>query len=297
MSVTGATDARVALVTGVGATGSRSPRLRFLRTGQGIIGSVMFVGVVGVALVGPLVAPHSITATIGVPGQGPGQGAVLGTDFLGRDVLSRVLNGGLPVLSLSFATIALTYLIGMTLGMVAGLSRSLADPLIMRAVDIFMVFPPLLLLLLLITGAGYSSLVLTVGLVLVLFPGVARLVRTATLEISRTGYIEAAIGRGERLPWMLRREILPNIAPAVLADLGLRFSATIILAASVNFLGLGSQPPAANWGLMVAENREVISTNIWSVLVPAALLALLAVSVNLLGDAYVRSLGRSRGTP
>jgi peptide/nickel transport system permease protein len=221
---------------------------------------------------------------------------VLGTDFLGRDVLSRVLHGGIPVLALSFATIGLTYLVGITLGMVAGWSRSLADPIIMRAVDVFMVFPPLLLLLLLITGAGYGSLVLVAGLVLVLFPGVARLVRTATLEISRTGYAEAAIGGGERIPAILRREILPNIAPAILADLGTRFSAAIILAASVNFLGLGTQPPAANWGLMVAENREIISTNIWSVLVPAALLALLTVSVNLLGDAYVRTAGRPGGT-
>ena len=220
---------------------------------------------------------------------------MLGTDYLGRDVLSRVLNGGISVLSLTFGSIALTYLVGITLGMVAGWSRSVLDPIIMRAVDIFMVFPPLLLLLLLVTGAGYGSFVLLVGLVLVLFPGVARLVRTATLEISRTGYVESAVGRGERMSAILRREILPNIAPAILADLGTRFSACIILAASVNFLGLGSQPPAANWGLMVAENREVITTNIWSVLVPAALLALLAVSVNLLGDGYIRSVGRSRG--
>lgn len=296
MSVTAATDPRVRPQAGVGATGLRWRRSRFLWTAQGRIGLAILVGVVGVALVGPLVAPHSITATIGPGGEGPGHGAVLGTDYLGRDVLSRVLHGGLPVLSLAFETIALTYLIGITVGMVAGWSRSLVDPVLMRAVDIFMVFPPLLLLLLLIVGAGYGSFVLVVGLVLVLFPGVARLVRTATLEMSHTGYVEAAIGRGERMLAILRREILPNIAPAILADLGTRFAAAIILAASVNFLGLGTQPPAANWGLMIAENREIISTNVWSVLVPAALLALLTVSVNLLGDAYVRSVGRSQGT-
>jgi peptide/nickel transport system permease protein len=297
VSVTAATDARVGPQARIGATGLRSRRSRFLWTPQGMIGLAIFVGVVGVALVGPLVAPHSITATVGVGGDGPGRGAVLGTDYLGRDVLSRVLHGGLPVLSLSFETIALTYLIGITVGMVAGWSRSLVDPILMRAVDIFMVFPPLLLLLLLIVGAGYgSSFALVVGLVLVLFPGVARLVRTATLEISHTGYVEAAIGRGERMPAILRREILPNIAPAILADLGTRLAAAIILAASVNFLGLGTQPPAADWGLMVAENREIISTNVWSVLVPAALLALLTVSVNLLGDAYVRTVGRSHGS-
>jgi len=93
----------------------------------------------------------------------------------------------------------------------------------------------------------------------------------------------------------MRREILPNIAPSIIADLGVRFSSAILLAASVNFLGLGEQPPATNWGLMISENLEIISTNIWSVLVPALLLSLLAISVNLIGDAYSRSVGRSGG--
>jgi ABC-type dipeptide/oligopeptide/nickel transport system permease subunit len=91
----------------------------------------------------------------------------------------------------------------------------------------------------------------------------------------------------------MRREVLPNIAPAIIADVGVRFSAVIILAASVNFLGLGAKPPAANWGLMIAENLQIVSSNIWSVLAPAIMLALLTISVNLIGDAYVRSLGRA----
>jgi ABC-type dipeptide/oligopeptide/nickel transport system permease subunit len=219
----------------------------------------------------------------------------LGTDFLGRDVLSRVLYGGLPVLGVSVVTIMLTYMLGGTIGMIAGFSRFWLDGALMRAVDIFLIFPPLLLLLLLITGAGTGNLVLIVGMVLVLFPGVARLVRTATLEIATTGYVEAAMIRGERRLALLRREILPNIAPSLLADFGVRFSGTIILAASVNFLGFGSQPPAANWGLMVAENSSIISTNPWSVIAPAVLLGLLTVSVNLVADAYVAGLGRSRG--
>jgi peptide/nickel transport system permease protein len=258
-------------------------------------GLVVLMVIVGVALIGPLVAPHPLAQPIGVPGAGPGHGAVLGTDFLGRDVLSRVLHGGLSVIALAVLTVSLTYLIGVAVGMIAGLSRSLVDPILMRSVDVLITFPPLVLLLLLISGAGASFLVLTVGIVLVLFPGVARIVRTATLEVSTTGYVEAATGRGESAFAIMRREILPNIAPPILADLGVRFSGAIILAASVNFLGLGAKPPAANWGLMVAENREIIATNIWSVLVPAVLLALLTISVNLLGDAYSRSLGRSGG--
>jgi peptide/nickel transport system permease protein len=269
---------------------------RFLRTREGIVGLAMLLFVVGVALIGPLVAPHPLAEPIGAPGSGPSTIAPLGTDFLGRDVLSRVLHGGLPVLGLSVITIFLTYLFGIAIGMIAGLSRSIIDPILMRTVDIFITFPPLLLLLLLIGGGGSASWLLVLGIVLVLFPGVARIVRTATLEVSTRSYIEAALIRGESSLAIMRREILPNIAPSILADFGVRFSSAIILAASVNFLGLGSQPPAANWGLMVAENRSIISSNLWSVFVPAALLALLTIAVNILGDAYVRSLGRSSST-
>lgn len=277
-------------------SGSRLRWPRFLRTWQGIAGLAILVVVVGVALVGPLVAPYPLAAPVGIPGNGPSGAFPLGLDYLGRDVLSRVLDGGAPVLGLSVATIGLTYVVGVTVGMVAGLSRSLVDPVLMRIVDIFMVFPPLLLLMLLIVGAGSGSGILIVGLVLVLFPGVARLVRTATLEVSTTGYIEAAVARGETTLALMRREILPNIAPSILADVGVRFSAAVVLAASVNFLGLGSKPPAANWGLMISENREIIPTNLWSVLAPAMLLALLTISVNLLADAYIHTLGRSDST-
>src|SRR5205823_10328965 len=132
---------------------------------------------------------------------------------------------------------------GVGVGMAAGLSRSLLDPILMRSVDVFLVFPPLMLLLLLIAGAGTGPWVLIIGLVLVLFPGVARLVRAATLEVSTTGYIESAVARGEATVAIMRREVLPNIAPAIVADLGVRLSGVIILAASVNFLGLAAKPP------------------------------------------------------
>jgi ABC-type dipeptide/oligopeptide/nickel transport system permease subunit len=167
------------------------------------------------------------------------------------------------------------------------------DPILMRTVDTFQALPALLLILLLIAGAGQSEVVLVLAIAIVLFPGAARIVRTATLEVSTTGYIEAAIGRGERMSALMWREVLPNIAPAVIADFGVRFSSAIVLAASVNFLGLGASPPAANWGLMIAENRLIITTNVWSVLAPAVLLALLTMSVNMVGDAYVRHRGRS----
>lgn len=277
----------------IATTGVRVRWARFMRSPQGIVGALIFVLVVAVALIGPLVAPHALDAPIGAPGSPPGSGAVLGTDDLGRDVLSRLLHGGSSVLAVSIVATVFIYLFGVTVGMTAGLSRSLVDPILMRIVDVFLVFPPLLLLLLLIAGGGTGAVTLVIGIVLVLSPGVARLVRTATLEVSTTAYIEAAIARGEPTHAIMRREVLPNIAPSIIADLGVRFSGVIVLAASVNFLGLGSQPPAANWGLMISENLSTVSSNIWSVLAPAIMLALLTISVNLLGGAYTRSLGRS----
>ncbi len=275
------------------AKAGRFRAARFLRSPQGIAGLVILTFVLAVALIGPLVAPHSLSAPVGVPGNPPSPGFPLGTDYLGRDVLSRLLHGGTSVLVISVIATGLTYLVGIAVGMIAGLSRSIVDPILMRTVDVFLVFPPLMLLLLLIAGAGTGEGILILGIVLVLFPGVARIVRTATLEVSTTSYIEAAVARGERTPSIMRREVLPNIAPAIIADVGVRFSAVIILAASVNFLGLGEKPPAANWGLMIAENLQIVSSNIWSVLAPAIMLALLTISVNLIGDAYVRSLGRT----
>lgn len=273
---------------GVSSRRSRKPLSWLIGTREGIVGLVLMLVVVSVAVVGPFVAPHPLAQPVGVPGADPSSAALLGTDFLGRDVLSRVLYGGLPVIWLSLATICLTYVVGTTIGMIAGLSRSILDPIIMRVVDLFLAFPALLLLLVLLTGAGSSSVVLSVGIVLVLFPGVARLVRTATLKVSTTSYVEAAVARGEGRFAIMWRDVLPNIAQSMLADFGVRFGWAVTLTASVSFLGLGSRPPAANWGLMVAENRTIITDNIWSVLVPAVLLAALTVAVNLLGDAYIK---------
>ena len=163
----------------------------------------------------------------------------------------------------------------------------------MRTVDVFLSFPALLVMLLFVTAFGGGRGVLVGATSLVLFPGVARIVRTATLEVSTKGFVEAAVARGERTDAVLRREILPNIVSPVVADLGIRFSWAIILIASVNYLGLGLKPPTTDWGLMVSENREIISSNPLALLAPAAILALLIIAVNLTGDAYVRQRNRS----
>jgi ABC-type dipeptide/oligopeptide/nickel transport system permease subunit len=261
----------------------------------GRIGAALLLILVVTALAGPLLAPHSATETIGIPGSPSGPGAPLGLDFLGRDVLSRTLYGGRSTLLLGGAATLLTYLIGVIAGLAAGYSRSLIDPVIMRGVDVVLSFPALLVMLLAVTAFGGGPVVLLCSAALVLFPGVARIVRTATAEVATRAYVEAAVARGERPAAIVRREILPNIVAPLVADLGIRFSWSIILIASVNFLGLGLRPPTADWGLMVSENRSIFATNSLAVLAPAAMLALLIIGVNLVGDAYVRRLGRSGG--
>lgn len=280
---------------GVPAPRRRHARLpRFLTADWGgRIGATLLLALLALAIFGPLLAPHSTSAPIGIPGEGANGSAPLGLDFLGRDVLSRTLAGGRSTLLLGGAATLITYSVGVTIGLVAGYARSIIDPLLMRTVDVFLSFPALLVMLLLVTAFGGGRLVLIGAAALVLFPGVARIVRTATLEVSTKGYVEAAVARGERSSFVLGREILPNIVAPIVADLGIRFSWSIILIASVNYLGLGLKPPTADWGLMVSENREIIASNPLALLAPAIVLALLIIAVNLTGDAYLRQFGRS----
>jgi ABC-type dipeptide/oligopeptide/nickel transport system permease subunit len=270
-----------------------SARLRFLRSRSGAIGFGVVVFVVLVAIFGPYVAPHDPRVPIGLPLAGPSGKAPLGTDFLGRDVLSRLLYGGRSVIGFALAATLLAYAAGLTIGLVAGYSRSLVDPALMRGVDVMLAFPPLLFLLVLIAGAGTSIAVLIIGVAAIQAPGISRVVRTATLEVSTRGYVEAGIARGERAFAVIGREVLPNILAPVLVDAGLRFTYSILIIASVNFLGLGLQPPNSDWALMISENRTYIQLNPWAVLVPAAMIGMLTIGINLTGDAIARSLGRS----
>ena len=267
--------------------------LRFMRTPSGAVGLGIVMFVVLVAFLGRYVAPHDPSAPVGVPLSGPSGDALLGTDFLGRDVLSRLLYGGRSVIGLAAAATLLAYALGLAVGLVAGYSRSKVDPLLMRTVDVMLAFPPLLFLLVLITGAGTGAGVLVAGVAAIQAPGISRIVRTATLEVSVRGYVEAAVARGERAAAVIVREVLPNILAPVLVDSGLRFTYSILIIASVNYLGLGLQPPSSDWALMISDNREYISLNVWAVLAPAAMIALLTIGINLTGDAIARSLGRS----
>lgn len=272
-------------------------RLRFVKTGRGRVGLVILGAVLGVALLGPLIAPYDPAALVGIPGEPPGNGFLLGTDYLGHDVLSRVLWGGRSVLWQSVSATLIAFVFGTTVGLIAGYGGSLLDPILMRSVDVVMVFPPLLFFLIVATAFGTSPEILIAGVAIVEIPGVARIVHSATREASVRGYVEAAVARGESTRAILRREIIPSILPSILANFGLVLTYSILLVAAVNFLGLGLTPPAANWGLMVSENRPVLSLNAWATIAPAGMIAALTIGVNVIGDAISHVLGRSGAVP
>lgn len=266
---------------------------RVLASKAARIGLAITAVVLLVALAGPWFAPHGPDEILGAPYQNPSWAYPFGTDFVGRDVLSRVLWGGRTVVGLAGLATVLAYAIGATIGLVAGYTRSKVDSILMRSMDVILAFPAILLLLVLATGAGASAAVLVLGVALIHIPGVARILRTATAEASVRGYVEAAVARGESMWSVLFREILPNLGGVIVADGGPRFTVSVLLVASVNFLGLGLQPPAADWALMIAENREGLTIQPWAIVAPALLIALLTIGINTAADAVARGTGRS----
>lgn len=249
---------------------------------------IAFGLIVAMVLVGPYVAPHGPDTLIGVPYTGPSGSAWLGTDALGRDVLSRILDGGRSLVVVAVAATAAAYLVGAAAGLLAGYTRSLVDPIVMRLVDVVIAFPPILLLLVLASGAGHSLAGLTLGIAIVQFPGVARIVRSASLQASVRGYVEAATARGEPTAHVLFREILPNIRSTLVTDAGTRLTISILLVAALSFLGFGERPPAPDWASMISENQSGLALNPWAALAPALIIAALTISLNILADGVVR---------
>lgn len=277
------------------ATVARERRgyLRFAKTWSGGIGLALTVSVLFIAIFGPFLAPHPPAALLGAPFQAPGAAFPLGTDVLGRDVLSRVLCGGRTVVGYATIATAIAYLVGGSLGLIAGYTRSLVDPVVMRIMDVMLAFPPFLFLLVLTTGLGTGPYVLIIGVASIHVPGIVRIVRAATLEVKGRGFVEAAVARGERRSAVLRREIVPNITGTLVADAAPRLTISILLVASLNYLGLGLHPPAADWALMLSENRVGLTIQPWSVAVPGLLIVALTIGTNLLADAVARSRGTS----
>jgi len=249
-----------------------------VRTPRGAIGLAMATFVVLVAVIGPFVAPYSPYALVTLAFGKPSGQFLLGSDFLGRDVLSRVLNGGWSLLLMAGCATVLGVAGGAAAGISAAYLRGRSDGIIMRAVDVILSFPQLVFALLLLALIGPKLWLITLAVAVSHAPQVARVLRSATLDISERDFVKAAELQGMR----------PNLVSPLMVEAGLRLTYSIVIIAGLAFLGFGQQPPAANWGVMINENRVGLALNPWAVIVPAALIALLTIGTNTFTDAFAR---------
>ena len=217
---------------------------------------------------------------------------LLGTDQLGRDILSRLIYGARNTLAIALATTLLAFAIGVALGTAAALARGWMDQVMSRAVDVLMAIPQLVFALVLLTIFGTSIPNLILIMAVLDSTRAYRLARAVAMNVVVLDFVEAAELRGESRLWLLAREILPNIMPTLVAEFGLRFCFVFLTIAALSFLGVGIQPPTADWGSMVRENATLITYGDPTPLLPAAAIALLTISINVLVDWYVSRAGR-----
>lgn len=246
-----------------------------------------------VAIVGPIFAPNSPNEILSITAYAPfGEVGLLGSDFLGRDLFSRMLHGARLTIGLALTATLLGFIIGMVLGFTAAEAGGWIDNTISRAVDVMISFPPILLALIVIVGMGSSLAVLVCTVAVLHASRVARVSRAIAMEICLQEFVEVARARGEKIWSILWREILPNSLRPLGCEFGIRVAYSVLLLASLSFLGLGIQPPTADWGGMVRENMSGILYGSWAAILPAGAIALLAVGVNLLTDWLLGQTGR-----
>ena len=266
-------------------------RLTRTRIGVGIV-----VLIVAIAVFGPLIAPHSPTEFVAGPNSGPSSKALFGADALGRDVWSRFLHGGLSVLWMSVAATFIGIVLGVCIGLVAAYSRNWVDDVLMRGNDVVLAFPAIVLVLLVVSAFGPKLWLIVIAVGITHAPRVARVIRGAGQEVVERDFVKAAEAVGERHSRIVFGELLPNVTSPLMVEIGLRMTFSIALIAGISFLGLGLQPPSADWGLMINENRLSISIQPWAVLLPILAIGLLTVGTNLITDGIARAaIGIDRG--
>jgi peptide/nickel transport system permease protein len=249
-----------------------------------VAGSILLLWVF-LAFFGPTLAPHGEAEIISTKTFAPiGEGGLLGTDKLGRDVFSRLLYGVRTTLVLALITTIIAFAAGVTLGFAAAILRGWFDIVVSRIVEAFMAFPSTLLALVVIGALGTSIPVLVCTVGLVLSTGVFRVSRALGMDIGVMDFVDAARARGEGAWWILSREVLPNAMAPLIAEFGLRFTFSILFLSGLSFLGLGVQEPAADWGLMVQENIGGLFLGSSAALIPAGCIASLTICMNLLVD-------------
>ena len=256
-------------------------------------GMIVFFCYMFVALFAPWLAPFGEAEIFPVPFAPWDETHVFGTDQIGRDILSRLIYGARNTMGIALLTTLLSFLIGGALGLIAAIDRGLVDQVLGRAMDVLMAIPSLIfaLMLLSIFGSTVTSLIIIIAVLD--STRVFRLTRSVAVGVVVMDYVEVAHLRGEGLAWVMRREILPNVMPPLIAEFDLRFCFVFLTIAALSFLGLGIQPPTADWGSMVRENANLIQFAAYDIkaaltpLLPATTIALLTIAVNFMVDWFL----------
>lgn len=247
------------------------------------------------ALFAPLLTSYDPVATDAMGALQESSGAhLLGTDALGRDTLTRTLFGGQYALAISFTATALTVLLGSVIAGIAAYRGGIVDDVITRVLDSVLAVPAILSMLVVVTIFGTGPWVIILAVVVVYTGGVTRIVRAAVMDVLPKDYITAAKARGEGMFSVLAREVFPNVLDIILVEFAMRASWVVLLISSLSFLGFGASPPTPDWGLMVAENRNLMSVVPLATLSPIVALATLIVGLNLAADGLAKSLGVDR---
>ncbi|ALG10631.1 ABC transporter permease [Kibdelosporangium phytohabitans] len=262
----------------------REPRMR--------VGLVLTGLVLLVIVVGPFLAPHAHSDIVGAPYAPPTATALLGTDYLGEDVLSRVLAGGQSIVWISFVGTLVGVTAGAAIGMTAAYSGGVVDELLMRAMDVLRAFPPLVLVLLLMAMAGADTALMPLIVAVAWLPQVARVAYGAAREVVSREFVESAETLGAPRLRIVRREVLPNVMTPLMVEFGLRLTWSIGIVTAMSFLGVGLQPPAADWGLMIKENYQGLALQPWGVVVPVLCVAVFTFGTNLITEGFARTVAR-----
>ena len=254
------------------------------RSRSATIGVAIVLFWILVAITAPLISPYSPTELVGQRLQSPSPEHWLGTDNLGRDVLSRVIWGSRTVLLLAPVSVFLGILIGAPLGLASGYLGGMIDTLIMRGSDILLSFPTILIYILIIATYGSSAIIVVISVAIGVVPTVMRIVRSLVMDQRTRDYVSAARLRGEKLWYILGREILPNASGPIVVDTCIRIGYAVMAIGALGFLGLGIPPPTPDWGGMINEGFDWIFLQPFIVLSPAVALSSLVIGLNMIAD-------------
>lgn len=258
---------------------------RLMMTPQGLIGSLIVALLLVVVIFGGIIAPYDPDTMSPLARYKPPSGIYwLGTDQFGRDILSRILSGASTTVLMAVIATFLGTILGATLGTLSAYLGGRWDEFIMRTIDALMAIPSLLLALMIVSLLGSSSLNALLAVALAFTPSMARITRSIALTVRKHDYVSAAVARGEGTGYIVLREMLPNVISPIIVEMTIRVSFAVMTFATLSFLGLGAQPPAADWGLMVSEARQYLHRSAWILIWPSAAIAITAIGFNLLGD-------------